>query len=143
MANAPGAIGEPNRGAQNLREGFVVSKIPNPVLNVAPKLRRFLVYPAALAAAAMLMLAAAPAQRAEALSLINPGASPLAAKYASEVLIAQVRGGHGRGGHGGGHGGGGFHGGGGGFHGGGFHGGGFRGFSGGFRGGFVGRPHAF
>jgi hypothetical protein len=78
-----------------------------------------------LAAAAMLMLSAAPVQRAEALSLINPAAVPTA-KYASEGLTAEVRGGHG--GHG--HGGGGFHGGGhrgGGFHGGHvFHSGGFR-----------------
>src|SRR5258705_11591956 len=81
-----------------------------------------------LAAAAMLALSAAPGERAEALSLINPGAVPTA-KYASGGLTTEVRGGHG--GHGG-HGGGGFHGGsfhgGGGFRGGGaaFHGGGFR-----------------
>jgi hypothetical protein len=52
-----------------------------------------------LAAAAVLMLSAAPAQRAEALSLINPG-TVSTAKYASEPLVTEVRG---RGGHGGGH----------------------------------------
>jgi hypothetical protein len=84
-----------------------------------------------LAAAAMLVLSAAPDQHAEALSLINPGAAP-AAKYASDGLTTEVRGG----GHGG-HGGGGFHGGGGGFRGGGaaFHGGGFRGGGAAFHGG--------
>src|SRR5713226_6806476 len=61
-----------------------------------------------LAAAATLMLSAAPGQRAEALSLINPGGAP-AAKQISDGLTTEVRGGHG----GGGHGGGGFHGGGG------------------------------
>jgi hypothetical protein len=77
-----------------------------------------------LAAAAVLMLAAVPGKPAQAMSLITPSAAP-SAKYASEGLMTQVRGG---GGHGGG-----FHGfGGGGFHGGGihyghvFHGGGFR-----------------
>jgi hypothetical protein len=81
-----------------------------------------------LAAAAVLMLLAAPAQRAEALSLINPG-GVFTAKYASEALVTEVRGGRGGGGHRGG-----FRGGG---HRGGFHGGGFRGFRGGFhRGGF-------
>ncbi|MDB5576027.1 MAG: hypothetical protein JWR80_1203 [Bradyrhizobium sp.] len=98
-----------------------------------------------LAAAAMLLLTAATGQRAEALSLINPGAVPVA-KCASDALTTEVRGGHG--GHGGGGGfrggggGGGFRGGGGGGFrgGGGFHGGGFRGggaaiHGGGFRGG--------
>ncbi len=73
-----------------------------------------------LAAVAMLALSTVP-QRAEALSLINPGAVS-AAKLAADGLTTEVRGGHGGGG-------GGFHGGGGGgFHGGGavFHGGGFR-----------------
>src|SRR5260370_40291673 len=65
-----------------------------------------------LAAAAMLALSAAPGERAEALSLINPGVAPTA-KYASEGLTTEVRGGHGGGGHGGGVHGGGFHGGGG------------------------------
>ena len=74
-----------------------------------------------LAAAAVLALATLPAERAGALSLINPGAAP-AAKQVSDGLTTEVRGGHG--GHGGGGHGGGFHGGGGGFHGGGFHGGG-------------------
>jgi hypothetical protein len=69
----------------------------------------------ALAAAAMLVLSTAPIQRAEALSLINPGAAPTA-KAASGGLTTEVRGGHGGGG-GGSHGGGGsFHGGGGGVH---------------------------
>ena len=97
-------------------------------------LRRLIVVSAGVAA----ILALAPAQRAQALSLASPGAVPLSAKYVSDGLI-EVRGGHG-GGHGGGfHGGGGFRGG---FHGG----GGFRGggFHGGFhRGGFIGRPHVF
>jgi hypothetical protein len=79
-------------------------------------------------ATAALMLSAASSQRAEALSPINPGAVP-AAKYSSDGLVTEVRGGHGGGGH---RGGGGFHGGGGrGFHGGAFHGGGFRSFHGG------------
>src|SRR4051812_20403332 len=59
-----------------------------------------------LAAAAMLILSAAPDQRAEALSLINPGMAP-ATKHVSDGLTTEVRGGHG--GHGGGHGGGGHH----------------------------------
>ena len=67
-----------------------------------------------LAAAAALLLITAPAQRADAVSLIAPGGTP-AAMTASDALI-QVRDGHG---------GGGFHGGG--FHGGGFHGGWHRG----------------
>ena len=87
-----------------------------------------------LAAAAILLLAAATGQRAEALSLINPGAVP-SAKSASDGLTTEVRGGHGGHGHGGfrGGGGGGFRGGGAAIHGGRFHGGGavFRG--GGFR----------
>jgi hypothetical protein len=84
----------------------------------------------ALAAAAIFTFSVATTERADAMSLMTPGASP--AKAASEGVI-QVRGGHGGGGHGGGHGGfhgGGFHGGG--FHhgGGGWHGGGFRHFGG-------------
>ena len=79
-----------------------------------------------LAAVAMLVLSIATNQRADAMSLINPGAAR-AASQVSEGLLTDVRG-HGGGG-GGGHFGGGFRGGG--FHGGGFHGGGFRG--GGFR----------
>ncbi|MDI1262626.1 MAG: hypothetical protein PS018_05150 [bacterium] len=88
-----------------------------------------------MAAAAVLALAAASQQRAEALSLATPGTAP-SAKYASDGITTEVRGGHGHGGGGGfrGGGGGGFRGGGGGFHGGGgfrgggaaFHGGGFR-----------------
>ena len=78
-----------------------------------------------LAAAAMLALSAAGSQRAEALSLINPGAVP-AAKYASNGLTTEVRGGHGHGGHGGAFRGGGFRSGGAaGFRGGGFRQGGF------------------
>ena len=72
-----------------------------------------------LAAATMFALSIAAGQRAEAMSLMTPGAAP--ANAASEGII-QVRGGHG-GGHGG------FHGGG--FRGGGFHGGGFHAFHGG------------
>jgi hypothetical protein len=81
-----------------------------------------------LAAAAIFALSAASGQRAEALSLINPGAAP-AAKHVSDGLTNEVKGGHG-GGRGGG---GGFRGGGAAVHGGGFRGGGaaFRG--GGFR----------
>ena len=82
-----------------------------------------------LAAAAILALTAATQQRAEALSLASPGTAP-SAKYATDGITTQVRGGHG--GHGGG-GGGGFRGGGGG--GGGFHGGGFRGGGAAFHGG--------
>jgi hypothetical protein len=79
-----------------------------------------------LAAVAMLALAVAPSQRAEALSPGNPGAISKV-KYLSDGLTTEVRF-RGGGGHGGG---GGFHGGGGGgaaFHGGGavFRGGGFR-----------------
>ena len=89
-----------------------------------------------IAAVTTLMLSAGTAQRAEAMTPINPTALP-AARAATDDMITQVRhGGGGGGGHGGGFhgGGGGFHGGGGhfgGFHGGGFHGGGFHG--GGFR----------
>jgi hypothetical protein len=63
-----------------------------------------------IAAAATLMLSAGTAQRAEALTLINPATSP-ATKAATDEFVTQVR--HGGGGHGGGghfHGGGGFHG---------------------------------
>ena len=76
---------------------------------------RGLVRCAGLAAAAVLVLSAAPQQRAEALSLASPGTLPVA-KYASEGMTIEVRGGHG------GHGGGGFRGGGGLRGGGGFHG---------------------
>src|SRR6202171_4793412 len=107
-------------------------------------------------AAPMRVLSAAANQRAEALSLINPGAVPTA-KYAAEGLTTKVRGGHGGGGHGGGGGlhggggGGGFHGGGAAFHGGGgfrgggaaFHGGGFRSGGAGFQGGGVRARHVF
>jgi hypothetical protein len=96
-----------------------------------------------VAAVALLTLSAVSGQRAEALSLINPGAAPTA-KYASDGLATEVRGGHGGGGHGGG-----YHGGGGGgFRGGAFRGGGFRtgpAFHGGrfHHGGFAFRHHRF
>ena len=96
-------------------------KIPDP--------GRGLVRCLGLAAAAMLALSATARERAEALSLINPGGVP-SAKYASNGLATEVRGGHG--GHGGGFHGGGFRSGGAAFHNGGFrtahvfHGGGFR-----------------
>ena len=86
---------------------------------------RCLVRSFGLAAAAMLLLSTAASERAEALSLVNPGAAATA-KYVSDGLATEVRGGHGGhgggGGRGGGHGGGSFH------HGGGavFHGGGYR-----------------
>jgi hypothetical protein len=72
-----------------------------------------------IAAAALLAFAAASQQRAEALSLANPGTAP-SAKFATDDLTTEVRhGGHGGGGGGfRGGGGGGFRGGGGGFHGG-------------------------
>ena len=47
-----------------------------------------------LAAAAMLVLTAATGQHAQALSLINPDAAP-AAKYASDGLTTEIRGGRG------------------------------------------------
>ena len=53
-----------------------------------------------LAAAALLVLSTGFSQRAEALSLINPGAAPTA-KNVSEGLTIEVRGGHGGGGGGG------------------------------------------
>ena len=118
-----------------------------------------------LAAAAIFVLSAATSQRAEAVSLINPGGAP-AAKHVSDGMTTEVRGGgggghggggHGGGGHGWGGGGGHFHGGGGGavFHSSGFrsggavfHGGGFRTghvfHGGGFRhGDFAFRHHRF
>jgi hypothetical protein len=107
-----------------------------------------------LAAAAMFALSAIPGERAEALSLLNPGAVPTA-KYASDGLTTEIRGGHGGGGFHGGGGGGGFHGGafrGGGaaFHGGGirsggaaFHGGGFRSGGAVIRGGGFRAAHVF
>jgi hypothetical protein len=91
-----------------------------------------------LAAATVMVLSAAPVPRAQALSLIDPGAMSTA-KSLSGGLKIEVHGGHGGGGHGGGGGGGGHgvhlgggggpHGGGAVFHAGGFHGGGpvFRG----------------
>ena len=88
-----------------------------------PDLRRGIVRTLSLAAAAILVLAAVPDQRAEALSLINPGAAP-AAKHASDGLTTEVHGGHGGGGaafHAGG-----FRSGGAVFRGGGFRHGGFR-----------------
>jgi hypothetical protein len=85
-------------------------KIPDPRRGIVHCIVRSL----GLAAAALFALSAIAGQRAEALSLINPGAMP-AAKHASEGLTTEVRGGHGGGGGGGGgRGGGGYHGGGGG-----------------------------
>lgn len=78
-----------------------------------------------LAATAILLLATAPGQRAQALSLISPGAAPTA-KHASDGLATEVRGRHGGGHGGGGFRRGGFRGGGAAFHGGGFCGGGYR-----------------
>jgi hypothetical protein len=87
--------------------------IPNPVRGLIRRFGSCL----GIAAAAVLALSAASIQRAEALSLINPGAVP-AAKAVSGELTTEVRHGGGGGGGGGFHGGGGggFHGGGGGFH---------------------------
>jgi hypothetical protein len=70
----------------------------------SPNLGRRLKQSLGITAAAVLMMSAV--QRAEALSPVNPVASPIA-KYASDALITQVHGGHGGGGGGGGHGGGG------------------------------------
>jgi hypothetical protein len=105
-----------------------MTKIPDPGRGLVRCSVRFL----GLAAAAMLVLSAAPDQRAEALSLINPGTAPTA-KHASDGLTTEVRGGHG----------------GGDFHGAAIHSGGFRRsgavfHSGGFRhGGFAFRHHRF
>jgi hypothetical protein len=117
--------------SRTFRETSSMISIPDP--------RRGLVRCLGLAAVAMLALSAAPSQRAEALSLSNPGAISTA-KYLSDGLTTEVRygGGGGRGGGGGGfHGGGGFRGGGAAFHGGSFRSNGavFRG--GGFRSGHV------
>jgi hypothetical protein len=121
-----------------IQEVSPMMKIPDPRRGLV----RCSVRALGLAAAAMLVLSAAPDRRAEALSLINPGAAP-AAKMASDALTTEVRGGHGGGGHGGG--GGGYHGGGA-FHGAAIHAGGFRTahvfHNGGFRhGGFAFRHH--
>jgi hypothetical protein len=97
-----------------------------------PDPRRGVLCRLGLAVAALLTILIAPAPPANAVSLINPGATPTA-KFAADALTTEVHGGGGHGG--GGHGGGGFHGGGGGYHGGGYHGGGFHG------GGFGYRPH--
>jgi hypothetical protein len=118
-------------------------KIPDPRRGFVRCALRCAVRSLGLAAAAMLALSAAPGQRAEALSLSNPGAVSTA-KYLSDGLTTEVRfgGGGGRGGGGGG----GFHGGGGGgFHGGGaaFHGGGFRSGGAVFRGGGFRAGHVF
>jgi hypothetical protein len=138
IANECGEAGHvvAERRPRTFRETSSMITIPDP--------RRGFVRCLGLAAVAMLALSAAPGQRAEAMSLSNPGAISTA-KYLSDGLTTEVRfgGGGGGGGRGGG-GGGGFRGGGGGFHGGGgaaFHGGGvrsgamFRG--GGFRAGHV------
>src|SRR5258705_5321219 len=126
------AEGRPFHGPASCCQQSGRSHVMMKLSDAGPGLARCL----GLAAAAMLALSAAPGERAEARSLINPGAVP-AAKYASGGLTTEVRGGHG--GHGGGgfrggsfHGGGSFRGGGAAFHGGGFrtghviHGGGFR-----------------
>ena len=76
-----------------------------------------------VAAAAAFVVAVSTSQRAEALSLASPGTAP-SAKYATDGVAIQVRGGH--------HGGGGFRGGAA-FHGGGFRGGGVAIHGGGFR----------
>ena len=96
---------------------------------------------AGLAAVAAIAVTAISHERAEALSLASPAALP-SAKYASDGMTIEVRGGHG-GGRGGG--GGGFRAGGGGFHGGGFRGGGgFRAYhGGGFRAAHVYRGGGF
>src|SRR5258708_1227842 len=60
-----------------------------------PDLRRCLAQSLGIAAAAVLVMSAA--QRAEALSPINPAASPVA-KVASEALMIEIRDGHGGGG---------------------------------------------
>jgi hypothetical protein len=103
-------------------------KIPDPRRGVV----RCLVRSLGLTAAALFALSATPGQRAEALSLINPGAVP-AAKAVSEGLTTEVRGGRGGGG------------GGGGYHGGGavFHGGSFRSSGAVFQGGGVRTAHVF
>jgi hypothetical protein len=83
-------------------------KIPDPGRGIVRSVVRSL----GLAAAALFVLSATPGQRAEALSLINPGAMQ-AVKHAPEGLTTEVR--HGGGGGGGRVGGGGsYHGGGGG-----------------------------
>jgi hypothetical protein len=143
--NAPKARGcETAQAFVACMEGrFQMLRIPNP--------GRGLVRCLGLAAAAILLLSAATGERAEALSLANPGAVP-AAKYVSDGWTTEVRGGHGGGGHGGG-----FHGGGGGFRGGGaafhasgirsggavFHGGGYRSGAAVFRGGGYRSAHVF
>jgi hypothetical protein len=138
------AIAWPELSSPALREISHMMRIPDP--------GRGLVRCLGLAAVAILVLSAAASQRAEALSLINPGAAPTA-KHVSDGLTTEVRGGHGGGGHGGGggfhgggaafHGGGGFHGGGAAFHGGGFRSGGAAFHSGGFRAGHVFRGGGF
>jgi hypothetical protein len=125
----------PGLSLPEFRETSHMIRISNPARGVVRCL--------GLVAAAMLALSSVP-QRAEALSLINPGAASTA-KLASGGLTTEVRDGHGGHGGGGGGGGGGFHGGGGGgfhgggpvFHGGGFHSGGAVFHGGGFRAGPV------
>src|ERR1700694_5881620 len=108
------AILWPGLSLPQFREVSRMIKIPDPRRGIVRSAVRSL----GLAAAALFALSATPAQRAEAMSLINPGAMP-AAKHASEGLTTEVRGhgGGGGGGHVGGGGGGGGHiGGGGGGH---------------------------
>jgi hypothetical protein len=90
------------------------------VVDGRQRARRGLVGSFYLAAAAMLMLAATPSERASAMSPINP-ALALSAKHVSDGLLTEVRHGGGGGGH---------HGGGGGYRGGGVH---FSGVRGGYR----------
>ena len=75
-----------------------------------------------LAAAAILLLSAAASERAEALSLVNPGAVPTA-NYVADGFTTEVRGGHGGGG--------------------GFHGGGYRSGAAVYRGGGYRSAHVF
>jgi hypothetical protein len=100
---------------------------------------RCLVRSFGLAAAAMLLLSTAASERAEALSLFNPGAAATA-KYVSDGLATEVRGG---GGGGGGHGGGGYHGGRGGGGGAAFHASGIRSGGAVFHGGGYRSAHVF
>jgi hypothetical protein len=110
-----GLLRDPAPSLQVFREDTEMISIPF----IRPGPFRCLVR-SGLAAAAVLALSAAPGQHAaQAMSLINAGAAPIA-KAASGALTTEVRGGGGGGGGGHGGGGGGGHGGGGG----GFHGGG-------------------
>jgi hypothetical protein len=104
MNAATQAMSWPKRHPRTFKETSSMITIPDP--------RRGFVRCLGLAAVAMLALSAAPGQRAEALSLSNPGAISTA-KYLSDGLTTEVRYGGGGGGGGRGGGGGGFRGGGG------------------------------